>query len=121
MIVVTPRWSGGPPTQRDAGLLCHIRERAIMIVMIEAVLSEIRNVDVRPAVIVVVAHCDSETPALIRDASFVRNVGERSVVIVMEQHCARGRSLSFQSSKRRTVEQVNVWPAIVVIIKECNP
>src|SRR5712691_11620176 len=108
VIVVTPRRAGGPSTQRDAGFLCHILERAILIVVIKAVLSEIRNVDVRPAVIVVVAHRDSETPTLIRDDSFVRNVCERSVMIVMEQHCARGCFLSLQSSKRRTVEQVNV-------------
>ncbi len=104
MIVVPPRRAGGPSTQRHAGFFRHIRERAIVIVMIETVFSEIRNVDVRPAVIVVVAHRNSETPALIRDASFVRNVCERSVVIVMEQHCARGCFLSFQSSERRTVE-----------------
>ena len=117
-IIVAPSWPCGPTTKSDAGFLSHISEGSIVIVVIETVLSVIRNVNVRPAIIIVIAYSHAESPSLIRHASFGSYVGEGAVVIVVQQHSAGIWLLPFQGSKRGAVEQKDVQPAVVVIIKQ---
>src|SRR5207248_4012399 len=117
-IIVAPSWPCGPTTKSDAGFLRHISKRSIVIVVIEAVLSVICNVDVRPAIIIVIAYSHAESPSLIRHASFRSFIGEGAVMIVVQQHSAGSWLLPFQGSKRGAVEQIDVQPAVVVIIKQ---
>ena len=61
-----------------------IGECTIMIVAIEAVLAKVRNVDIRPAVIIEIADGDSEAPALVGDSRLFSYIGERAIAIVVE-------------------------------------
>ncbi len=117
-IIVAPSWPRGPTTKSDAGFLRHISKGSIVIVVIKTVLSVIGNVDVWPAIIIIIAHSHAESPSLIRHASFGSYVCEGAVMIVVQQHSAGSWLLPFQGSKRGAVEQIDVQPAVVVIIKQ---
>src|SRR5438477_6988592 len=65
VIVVSPGRAGGPSAYRDARFLGDIGKGSIMIVVIKAVLAKVRDVEIRPPVIVIVGDRDSESPALV--------------------------------------------------------
>src|SRR5206468_5428180 len=117
-ILVTPACPGAPTAQANARFLRHIRKRPIVIVMVETVLAVVRHVDIWPAIVVVIAHSHAEAPALVRHAYLGRYIGESAIVIVAQQHSARGWFSPLQGSKCGAIEQIDVQPAIVVIIKE---
>src|SRR5437762_125557 len=117
-IIVAPSWPCGPTAKSDAGFLRSISKRSIVIVVIETVLSVVGNVDVRPAIIVVIAHSHAESPSLIRHAGFGSYIGEGAVMIVVQEHSAGSGLLPFQRSKRGPIEQVDVQPAVIVIINQ---
>ena len=71
-VVVAPGCAGGPVAESDAGLLGNVGERAVVVVVVEAVLAEVGDVDVGPAVVVVVADGDAESPAVVGDAGSCR-------------------------------------------------
>src|SRR5882724_7306904 len=52
VVVVAPGGACGPTAQRHAGLFRDVCECAVAIVVIETILSEIRDVDVGPTVVV---------------------------------------------------------------------
>jgi hypothetical protein len=83
MVIVAPRRSGRPTAESDAGLLRHIRKRAIVIIVVQAVLAIVRDVDVRPSVIVVVSNGQAETPALVGDTCFFSHVRKSTVVVIV--------------------------------------
>jgi len=61
VVVIAPGRTCRPSAQRDSGLFREIGERAVLIVVVEAVLAEIGNVDVGPAVVIVVADHRAKT------------------------------------------------------------
>ncbi len=67
-----------------------------MVVVIETILSEIRDVEVGPAIVVAVADRDAEAPTLVGDAGFFGDVGEGAVVVVVQQHGARRGFCAFE-------------------------
>src|SRR5215470_2766782 len=89
MIIVAPGRSGGPSAKGYACLLCDVRKRAVVIVVVEAILTVVRHVNVGPAVVVVVAYCNAKSPPFVCDAGLVRDIGKCAVVIVVEKHGAR--------------------------------
>src|ERR1700757_1298061 len=74
-IIVPPRWPRGPTAKSQAGFLRLISKCPIVIVVIKTVLSVIRDVDVRPAIIIVIAYGHAESPPLIRHAGFGSYIG----------------------------------------------
>jgi len=46
-------------------------KRPVVIVVVQTILAEVRNVEIRPTVILVVSHGYAETPAIIGDASLL--------------------------------------------------
>src|SRR6266566_1719822 len=119
-VEVAPGGSCGPSSKGDTRFLSHIRKRPILIVMIETVFAIIRHVDIWPAVVVVIAHSHAKAPSLVRHARLGRYVGESAVVIVVQQHSARGWFSPLEGSKCGSIEQIDVQPAVVVIIKQSH-
>ena len=56
-----------------------------MVVVVEAVLAEVGDVDVGPAIVVVVGDGYAYAPAVVGDSGFIGDVGEGAVVIVVEE------------------------------------
>src|SRR5712664_1958839 len=120
-VVVAERRARGPDglraADRYARLLCKVCERAVMIVVIDTILAVIRDVQIRPAVIVEVAHGHAKPPSLIGYACLFGDVGKRAVVIVMKQSRAGRLPFALESIKGRSINQINVRPSVVVIVK----
>ncbi len=88
-----------------------------MIVVIQAILAEVRHVNIWPSVVVIVTHRHSKSPPLIRYTGFSRYIRECSIVVVVQQHRARWLFFTFQGSDRRTIQKINIQPTIIVIIE----
>src|ERR1017187_8188362 len=84
-IVISKRRTRGPPPKRDTGLLRYVSEGAVVVVVVQPVFAIVRYEDIGPAVVVVVADCNAEAPAVIGHAGRRSNVGECAVVIVVEE------------------------------------
>ncbi len=65
-----------------------------MIVVIEAVLAEIADVHIRPAVVIVIADGDAEAPAVVGYAGLCGHVRECAIVIVVKQRGMRWRGFA---------------------------
>ena len=107
------RISGQP---RFLGCIC---ECTVAVISIKNDSLETSDKQVGPAVIVVVADRCAHRPAWIPDAGLVGNVCKCAVVVVMKQRTSR-----FLALKRRfdclCVGEVNIGPAVTVVIDKCN-
>src|ERR1700761_2845222 len=119
-VVVTPRRPSRPVTQCDSSLLRHIRKGSIVIIVKEAILTVIAYEDIRPAVIVVVGNTYAIAPTVIRHASLCSYIGKSAIVIIVKQRRMRRSFLAIEGIERRAVHEVNVKPAIVVIINQAH-
>src|SRR2546426_11131965 len=85
--------------------------------MVEAVLAVIRDVDVFPSVVVVVADAHTLAPSGRGQARSCGDVGEGAVVIVAIEMVggsfSGGRAFEFG-----TVDQENVGPTVIVVVKD---
>src|ERR1700722_18373421 len=100
VVVIAPSCTRRPSTESDSSFFRNVGKRAVVIVVVEAVLAEIGNVNVGPAVVIEIAHHHAEAPALVSDSGLVGYVCEGAVVIIVEQHRPRRRLLTFQCGKR---------------------
>src|SRR5215469_10558527 len=120
MVVVAPGWACRPATQRDSRFLRNVGECSIVIIMVEPVLAKIGHVDIRPAVVVVVRHSHTESPALVGDPRYSGDICECAVVVIMQEHRPWSGFLTFQGADRGTVQEVDVQPAVVVIVEQSD-
>ncbi len=120
--VVVHKCAAGVPALAiagDAGLLAHIGERAVAVVVVENILAEVGDEQIFEAVVVVVADADALSPAGVRHAGLRGDVGEGAVAIVLEQ--MRGGFLSGREAfQTRAVHQENIQPAVVVVVVESD-
>src|SRR5215831_5146749 len=73
---------------RDPGFFASLREDALTIV-VEAILPVVRDVQVFPTIVVVIANADALPPARGTQSGFFRHVGEGPVVVVAIQATSR--------------------------------
>ena len=119
-VVVSPCGSGGPVAQGYAGFFGDVGEGAVVVVVVETVLAEVGDVDVGPAVVVVVGDGYAYAPAVVGDSSFIGDVGEGAVVIVVEESGFGSGSFASLGFEGGTVDEVNVEPAVVVVVDEAH-
>src|SRR5438552_7371008 len=98
VIVITPCGSSGPAAKRNASLFGNVSERPVVIVVIQPIFAEVRDINIRPAVVVKVSNGNPESPALIRYICLFSDIGESSVMVVMQKH--RFRSWFFAIQRR---------------------
>src|SRR5260221_11495559 len=89
-IIVAPRGSGRPTAQSDASLFRYVSKGAVVVVVIQAILAVVGDVNVQPAVIVIVSDGDAKTPPLVGITGFVGYVTKSPVPMLVKQHCGRG-------------------------------
>src|ERR1700723_288781 len=92
-IVIEPPGRGGPvPFVANAGFRSYVGESAVAIIVIEDAVAITGHINVRIAVIVIVAHrYAKEKCAVAADAGCCRNVGERAIAIIaVESRLRRG-------------------------------
>src|SRR5258708_6790522 len=82
IVVVEPDRAGGPAGSGDSGLLSHIGERAITIVVVQDAAAVLRDVQIWKAVAIVICDSDAHAVAAARYAGLFGDVGEGAIAIV---------------------------------------
>ena len=111
---------GGAAVERDAGLFRYIRECPVVVIVVQAVLPQIGDVEIGPAIVVIVAHRAAKPPPVIRDSRFFRHLGKRSIAVVVEERRVRRNRLPAQCVDGRSIHQVDVEPAVVVVVEKAD-
>ena len=88
--------------------------------MIQPVLAVVGHIQVVPAIIVIITDANTLSPACGDEARLRRDIGERAVVIVVVQMIRRS-VLGGTLVERGAIHNENVGPAVVVVIKNCDP
>src|SRR5712664_1923829 len=120
-IVIDKGASGSPSLAgtSHAGFVAYIGKRAVAVVAIQNILAVIGDVEVDPAVIVVVTHTNALAPSGVGQPRLFRDVAEGAVMIVaiqmVRRSFSRGESLEFGP-----IDDENVRPAIVVVVENRN-
>ena len=117
VVVIEPDGAGGPAGSGNAGFFGDVGEGAVAIVAIENAAAILRDVEIGETVGVVVANGDAHAVAAAGDAGFFGDIRERAVAIVAVEGVAErsGRSPKIAGA---TVDEVDVHPAVVVVIEE---
>ena len=117
-IIVDERTTSPPrfPRSGDAGLFRDLSEHSILVVK-KPVLAVVRDVEVFPTVVVIVADANALSPARCGESGLNGHVGECAVMVVSIETIARtlpGRK-SFEPG---AIYEKNVRPAVVVVIED---
>ena len=73
-------------------MLSNLAENTVLV-MVQAILAIIRNVEIFPSVVVIVADADALSPSGSREPGLLGYVRERTVVIVVVKMVGRGIAL----------------------------
>src|SRR6185437_3388263 len=120
-VVVAESCARGPASQRDSSFFANISKSSVVVVMVQAVLAKISYVYVRPAVVVEIAYRDAESPSIIGHTGFGGDIRKSPVMIVMEQSSPWGWSLPFKAVEAAAIQEINVRPAVIVIVQNGYP
>jgi len=119
-IVIAPRGASGPVAQLHSRFICHVRESAVVVIVVKPVFAPVGYVNIRPAIIVVVGDGNANAPAVVGYANLGRDIGKSSIVVIVEEGRMRWRFFAVQSIEGRTVYYVDIKPAIIVIIDQAH-
>src|ERR1700722_12473537 len=109
-----------PVAESYSSFFGDVGEGSIVIIVVEAILAEVRHVEIGPAIIVIIADCNAESPAVVRDASLLSNVRKSAVMIVVKERGVRRQSLARYGVISGAVHHVDVEPAVVIVIEQRN-
>ena len=100
----------------DAGFDGDVGEGAVVVVVVKRRSMEAGNVDVFPAVVIVVADRHTVSPTAKIQARLRRDVGKRTVMVVVikPRRMALARPVVFDG---RAVNQKNIHPSVVVVVE----
>jgi hypothetical protein len=116
-VIVAPGRARRESVIADPGPLGDLLERPIAPIAEEAVRAKAGDVEVVPAVVVVIGDRDSHCPARIGEARRVRHLAERAIPEILVEGCLGTRLSCEGSLDRRGVEQVEVEPSIPIEIE----
>ena len=91
-----------------------------MIVAIEPAGANAGHVEIGPAIVVEIADNATRSPTVVRHTCARGYVSEGAVMVVTEEGRMRWRRLSRQSIQRGPVHQINIEPAVVIVIKKAD-
>src|SRR6185437_5241832 len=115
-VVVSKGRPGRPAAKRDSGSRGNVGERAVMVIAVQSVSSgHIRDVEIRPAIVVEISNGHSNTPSIVRDPRLSGDVGKRAVVIVTKQRGMGNLPFAIHGVIRHAVHEVDIHPAIIVV------
>ena len=91
-----------------------------MIVAVKTVLSVVSYIEVRPSVVVIIGNHTSISPPEIGHVGLLRYICKGSVVIVMKQRCVRRIGLPGKRIIIRSVYEIDIQPAVIVVIQQAD-
>lgn len=98
----------------------NIRERSVVVIVVQPVFSVVRDVEIGPAVIVEVADRNAEAPAVIGYAGLFGNIREVPSWVVVKKCRVRWFNLSIQCIIGRATHDVDIEPPVVVVVQQRN-
>src|SRR5215469_1328231 len=107
------------PLPRHPGLVAHIGERPVPVVVIKNIISVIGDVQVVEAVIVVIADAHALSPSGASHSCLDGHVGKCPVAVILEEMRDRFLSL-WETLQAGTIHHKNVEPAIVIVVIKRN-
>jgi hypothetical protein len=116
-VVVEPDSAGVPSRSGYARFLRDISECAIAVVVVQDASSNLGDIQIRETVTVVITDCYPHAITAAGDAGFFRDVGECTVAVVPIERVAQ-RPRRIVKLRLTAVDEVNVHPAIVVVIEK---
>ena len=121
-VVIGPGSSGAEAGRFHACSLSHILELASPQVVVQHVVSIACHVEVRQAVVVIVANCDPHSPSARGQSRSLGGIGEMeiaatSILVVQRDHRV---AACHEAVDRGIVHNRNVKPSVVVAIEECD-
>src|ERR1700751_4788374 len=120
VIVIEPDRARGPAPTRYARFFGDVSKCSIAVVAIENIAPPLRDVNVWKAIVVVVAPSYSPSIAAAGHTSLIGHVGKGSVTVIAIQRIEK-RRLRRIKIRLAAVDQVNVQPAVVVVIEKGAP
>src|SRR5260221_1923366 len=117
IVVVKPDGAGRPTRGGEAGFFGNVGESAVAIVAIENVAAILGNVEIGEAVPVVISDCNTHSVAATRYAPLLRDVAAGVVAIVFVKRVAQ-RRIWLVEVTFSAVDEINVHPAVVVVIEK---
>ena len=131
-VIVNPSRARAPARVINTSLRRHIGEGAVAIVVVKNVASEVCNVEVLEAVVIVVAHRNSHAVADVPDSGFFRDVHKLqlpSLAQKIAEEAVAGRPSRRERKlraprilrriERRSLNHIHIQVAVVVVIEEC--
>ena len=102
----------------DAGFARDVGKCAVAVVVKQNVVAPEAAEEIVPAVVVVIADADAGLPAGARQSGSFGDVGERAVAIVLVQMRSGRLSGRPRFAETRSVREINIEPAVVIVIEE---
>ena len=117
VVIVEPHSARRPAGRCDPGLFRHVTERAVSVVVVKDAAAILRQVDVGKAISIIVTDGNSLPIPASDDPSFLRYICKCAIPIIMVKRVSqrRWRRVEVTSS---AIHQVNVHPAIAVVIEK---
>jgi hypothetical protein len=115
-IVIAKRRACRPTAVGDARLRGDVGKRSVAVIVIEDVAAETGQVEIRPAVIVVVADGAAHREAWRRQARALRHVSESPVVIVVIERAEAWLPLHRHLDRGR-IRKIYIRPAVAIVIE----
>src|SRR6266849_7542502 len=103
------------PRFQQTRLSGDVRKCPVAIIAIQDILSPVRNEEIVPAIVVVVANADCGRPSQALQACFFCDVSKRAVAIVSIKSVPGSARLPHPSSTKNE----NVRPAVLVVVEKC--
>ena len=118
IVVVEPDGAHKPSGEAGSGFFGHIGKGAVAIVVIKRIAAVRGDVNVGPAIAVVIADGNTHAERLgVSDPSLFGDVGESAVVVVVVERVPQ-RLLWREEVGRAAVDDKDVHPAVVVVVEE---
>ena len=122
-VVIDPSAAGVPADALfvQPCFLGDVGERPVAIVVPEHVLSPVGAEQIVPAVVVVVAHADRDAPAALGQTRLLTHIRKRAIAVVLVEVGGRRLARLVSLLQAQSVRQIDVEPAVLVVVKERNP
>src|SRR5262249_1120728 len=117
VVVIEPDGAGSPSRRGHAGFLGNVSESAVAVITVKNALAVLRDVEIGEAVPVVVADSSTLPVSACGDTGFLRHVCERAIAVVVVKRVAQ-RRIGRVKVARTAVDEVEVHPAVVVVIEK---
>src|SRR5882672_3121960 len=117
VVIIEPDGTGGPAGRPNTGFIRDIGEGAVAVVVIKNIAPVTGYVEIDPAIAIVITGGDTHAKRAAGHSGFVGHVCKRPIMIVVIKGIPQRLNGSVEVRKP-AIDQIDIHPAIVVIIEK---